>query len=131
MRKEAKPAKENKKRHYQNGLKAERWAGWLMRLKGYRILARRYKAKGGEIDLICQRADCLVFLEVKYRASLDEALYAITPRNQARIITAAQGWLSKHPDETIDTYRFDVMVFAPGKRYKPHYRHIEAAFEAF
>ena len=124
-------AEQKRKQSYDQGLRAERWACWLMRLKGFSILSRRYKMRGGEIDLICQRGDLLVFLEVKYRQSLDDALHAITPRNQARIVAAAESYLAKETPSGIDTYRFDVMVFAPAVGMKPQWRHVEAAFEAF
>ncbi|WP_373235502.1 YraN family protein [Cohaesibacter celericrescens] len=120
-----------RKRSYDRGIRAERWAGWLMRAKGFQIMKCRYKAQGGEIDLICRKGDLLVFVEVKYRALIDDALYSITPRNQARIVTAASHYLAAYPDETINTYRFDVMAFAKGARFVPLWQHIEAAFDAF
>ena len=47
-------------------------------LKGYRPLARRYAAAGGEIDLIVMRGDTIAFVEVKARGLMDDALIAIT-----------------------------------------------------
>ena len=119
-----------RKRSYDRGLKAERWAGWIMRAKGFVLVEKRYKAQGGEIDLICRKGDLMVFLEVKYRTTLEEALYSITPRNQTRIVTAANHYLAAFPDETLATYRFDIMAFARGDRYIPTWQHLEAAFEA-
>ncbi|HAT85234.1 YraN family protein [Cohaesibacter gelatinilyticus] len=124
--------KELKKRQtYKQGLKAERWAMWILRAKGYSIRAQRYKAQGGEIDLIAQKGKSLVFVEVKYRQSLEDALYSITPRNQARIVAASQHYLANHSCEAFETFRFDVMAFAPKKGLLPRYQHIENAFEAF
>ena len=117
--------------NFAQGLKAERWAAWILRVRGFSILARRYKARGGEIDLVARRGDLLVFIEVKYRHSLDSALHAITPRNQARILACAQAYLAEHDPQNVDTYRFDVMAFAPGKRLRPQFSHIEHAFELF
>lgn len=104
-----------------------------MKAEKFVILARRYKVKGGEIDLVCRKDALLVFLEVKYRGTLEEALYAITPRNQARIITAAQTYIAQEMPEAVDTYRFDVLAFAAGSGdgKEPLWRHIESAFEAF
>ena len=51
---------------------------WL-RLKGWRILARRYCASVGEIDLIAKRGKIVTAIEVKARHSLMEALEAVTP----------------------------------------------------
>lgn len=121
----------HRKESYDRGLKAERWAGLLMRAKGFDIVTCRYKAQGGEIDLICRKDDLLVFLEVKYRARIDDALWSITPRNQARIVAAASHYLSLFDDEAITTYRFDVMAFAKDKTGKPLWQHLEAAFDAF
>ena len=55
----------------------------------------------------------MAFVEVKARASLDEAAYAVTPRQQARIIDAAQAWLMAHPEHAEFELRFDAMLIAP------------------
>ena len=116
---------------YRRGLKAERWAGWLMRAKGYTILHRRYKVRGGEIDLICRKRETIVFLEVKYRAEMEDALHSITPRNQSRIVTAATHFMASYNHTPVSTYRFDIMVFAEGWRPLPRWQHLESAFEAY
>jgi putative endonuclease len=124
--------KERQRRQtYEQGVKAERWAAWILRAKGYGLVKRRYKAQGGEIDLIVQKGTSLVFVEVKFRQSLEEALYSITPRGQARIITASQHYLANHSTEAVDIFRYDVMAFAPRKGWLPQYQHVEHAFEAF
>ena len=94
--------------------------------KGYRILAKRFRTPYGEIDLVARKRNLLVFVEVKARASLDEAAYAVTPRQQQRIINAAQGWLMAHPEHAEFDMRFDAMLIAP-KRLP---RHLLAAFDA-
>ena len=68
----------------------------------------------------------IAFIEVKARASLDEAAYAVTARQQARIINAAQAWLAAHPDHAELELRFDAILIAP--RRLP--RHLLAAFDA-
>ena len=98
---------------------------WLM-AKGYRILAKRFRTPHGEIDIVARRRNLLAFIEVKARASLDEAAYAVTPRQQQRIIDAAQGWLMAHPEHADFELRFDAMLIAP--RRLP--RHLLAAFDA-
>jgi putative endonuclease len=65
--------------------------------KGYRILKKRFRTPYGEIDLVARKRNLLAFVEVKARASLDEAAYAVTPRQQQRIIAATQAWLMAHP----------------------------------
>ncbi|MCT4655570.1 MAG: YraN family protein [Cohaesibacter sp.] len=125
------PKTRKRSQTYLQGLKAERWAGWLLRAKGYTIIARRFKARGGEIDLIAKREKTLIFVEVKFRQSLEEALYSITPRNQARIIAASEAYLASNPCEDIETFRFDSLVFAPALFWVPQYQHLENAFEVF
>jgi putative endonuclease len=111
---------------FRTGLSAEaRAAAWLM-AKGYRILARRFRTPHGEIDLVARKRDLVAFIEVKARASLDDAAYAVTPRQQARIIAAAQAWLMAHPEHAELELRFDAVLIAP--RCLP--RHLLAAFDA-
>lgn len=111
---------------FQTGLSAETRAAALLMAKGYRILAKRFRTPHGEIDLVAKRRNLLAFVEVKARASLDEAAYAVTPRQQARIINAAQAWLVAHPDHAELELRFDAILIAP--RRLP--RHLLAAFDA-
>ncbi len=111
---------------FRTGLSAEaRAAAWLM-AKGYRILARRFRTRYGEIDLVVRRRNLVAFVEVKARANLDDAAYAVTQRQQRRIIDAAQAWLMTHPEHANFELRFDVMLIAP--RHLP--RHLLAAFDA-
>jgi putative endonuclease len=111
---------------FQTGLSAEsRAAAWLI-AKGYRILARRFRTPHGEIDIVARRRNLIAFVEVKARASLDEAAYAVTARQQQRIVNAAEGWLMAHPEHADFELRFDAMLIAP--RHLP--RHLLAAFDA-
>jgi putative endonuclease len=111
---------------FRTGLSAEaRATAWLM-AKGYRILAKRFRSPYGEIDIVARRRNLLAFVEVKARATLDDAAYAVTPRQQLRIIDAAQAWLMTHPEHADFDLRFDVMLIAP--RHLP--RHLLAAFDA-
>jgi putative endonuclease len=111
---------------FRTGLSAEARAAAYLMAKGYRILARRFRTRYGEIDLVARRRNLVAFVEVKARASLDEAAYAVTPRQQRRIIDAAQAWLMAHPEHANFELRFDVMLIAP--RRLP--RHLLAAFDA-
>jgi len=111
---------------FRTGLSAESRAAAYLMAKGYRILAKRFRTPYGEIDLVARKRNMIVFIEVKARASLDEAAYAVTPRQQARIIDAAQGWLMAHPEHAEFELRFDAMLIAP-KRLP---RHLLAAFDA-
>jgi putative endonuclease len=111
---------------FHTGLSAEARAAAYLMVKGYRILARRFRTPYGEIDIVARRRQLLAFVEVKARASLDEAAYAVTERQQQRIIEAAQAWLMAHPEHADFDLRFDVMLIAP--RCLP--RHLLAAFDA-
>ncbi|WP_375413536.1 YraN family protein [uncultured Bradyrhizobium sp.] len=111
---------------FRTGLSAETRAAAVLVAKGYRILAKRFRSPYGEIDIVARRRDLLAFVEVKARARLDDAAYAVTPRQQRRIIDAAQAWLMTHPEHANFELRFDVMLIAP--RRLP--RHLLAAFDA-
>jgi putative endonuclease len=111
---------------FRTGLSAEARAAAYLMAKGYRILAKRFRTPYGEIDLVARRRHLLVFIEVKARANLDDAAYALTPRQQRRIIDAAQAWLMAHPEHAEFDLRFDAVLIAP--RRLP--RHLLAAFDA-
>ena len=111
---------------FRAGLSAESRAAAYLMAKGYRILAKRFRTPHGEIDIVAKRRNLLAFVEVKARASLDEAAFAVTPRQQARIINAAQAWLVAHPEHAEFELRFDAILIAP--RHLP--RHVLAAFDA-
>ena len=91
--KPAKPASPARVAAFQTGLSAESRAAAFLMAKGYRILAKRFRTAYGEIDIVARRRNLVAFIEVKARASLDDAAYAVTPRQQQRIIDAAQAWL--------------------------------------
>ena len=108
------------------GISAEsRAAAWLI-AHGYRILARRFRSPMGEIDLIAARRYTVIFVEVKARATLDEAAEAVTDRQKQRIAAAAEIWLANNPMPAIRDMRFDAILVAPGKLP----RHIPGAFES-
>ena len=124
--KQAKVASPARVAAFRTGLSAESRAAAYLMAKGYRILAKRFRTPYGEIDIVARRRNLLAFIEVKARASLDEAAFAVTPRQQARIIAAAQAWLMAHPEHADFDLRFDAMLIAP--RHLP--RHLLAAFDA-
>lgn len=72
------------------GHRAEILAALFLQLKGYPIIERRFRSRAGEIDLIAPRGRRLAFVEVKARATADEAVFAVTPRPQARIFRTAE-----------------------------------------
>lgn len=111
-------------RAYRRGLFAETLAALLFRLKGYRIVARRYKTPVGEIDLVALKGMRLAFVEVKARKSREDAAWTLPTRQRRRIVRAAQYWLASHPDFAGHDMAFDVVLAAPWRW--PH--HIADAF---
>ncbi|MCH8863119.1 MAG: YraN family protein [Proteobacteria bacterium] len=97
------------------GRLAERMALALLRLKGYRILEQRYKTPVGEIDIIAQRKDALIFIEVKARRRMRDAIESIGARQRQRITRAAEAYLARHPAQAGKTCRFDAILVAPGR----------------
>ncbi len=79
--KRRKPANEPRQRLAAGlfGRRAEQLAILFLRTKGYRVVARTYGVRGGEIDIIAWRGRAVVFVEVKARPKLEDALIAITP----------------------------------------------------
>ncbi len=111
---------------FQTGISAESKASVYLIAKGYRILARRFRTPHGEIDIVARRRGLLAFVEVKARATLDDAAYSVTPQQQQRIIAAAQAWLMAHPEHADFDMRFDAILIAP--KHLP--KHLMAAFDA-
>jgi len=110
----------------ERGRRAEAIVAWYLRLKGYRVLARRFRTPVGEIDLVVTRGRVIAFVEVKARASLTEGVEAVTATGQRRIARAAALWLAAHPAAADRDLRFDVVVAAPARLP----RHIVGAFDA-
>ena len=53
------------------GHRSECYAAWALRLKGWRIVAKRFKTKTGEVDIIARRRDLIIMVEVKARPTPD------------------------------------------------------------
>jgi putative endonuclease len=85
----------------------------VLRLKGYRVLACRYRIRGGEIDIVASRADTIAFVEVKVRPTLDEARETIDAVKRRRISRAARVWLAANPWAAPLTFRGDCVFVAP------------------
>ena len=94
------------------GRAAEAAAAWLLRLKGFRILERRFATPVGEIDLVACRGDLLVFVEVKRRGEVTVATEAILPRQQQRVARAAETYLQRRPAARRMRCRFDMIAVA-------------------
>jgi len=98
-----------RRRAWRFGRIAEAVCAGVLRLKGYRILARDVRTPVGEIDIVAHRGRVLAFVEVKARRSAD-GTDIIGPRQQHRIVRAAEAFLSRHPSLAGLDVRFDVMI---------------------
>jgi len=92
------------------GSRAETIAAWILRFKGYRILAHRYKTPRGEIDIIAKRGQTLVFVEVKARARINPDHPIVLNRQFKRIAASAEVFISKWKGAAPKSIRFDVIV---------------------
>jgi len=100
-------------RAYRRGVFAETLAALLFRLKGYCIVASRYRSPVGEIDLVALKGNRLAFVEVKRRRTQEDAAWTLPAKQRRRIVRAAQYWLASHPDFVGYTIAFDVVLTAP------------------
>ena len=98
---------------WRRGRWAERRAALFLRLKGFRIIARGYKAPVGEIDIVARRGNLLAFVEVKARATLDGAAEALNQRQRRRIERAAGWFLAARPEMLGCELRYDLMLITP------------------
>ena len=92
------------------GNKAEDQACQFLQEKGLKLKQRNFATKLGEVDLIMQDGDSLVFIEVRYRKNSDfgGAAMSVTPKKQQRIIKAALAYQQKHAPQS--SMRFDVVA---------------------
>lgn len=112
------------------GKSGEEMAARYLRRQGYRLLEKNFRTKNGEIDIIAQDKDTIVFAEVKTRKSdfLDSPLDAVTRSKQRQISMVAQEYLSK--TDLFDVCaRFDVIGIQLSENTPARIEHIENAFE--
>ena len=109
----AEPDAVRRRRTLLAGHRAEHIAVIWLALKGYRILARRYQVRGGEIDIVARRGRTLAIIEVKARPTLDLARTAVTAAKQRRIERATAVWVSRHPRSASLDIRGDLVLIAP------------------
>ena len=98
-------------------MRAEELAAELFERAGLRILARNWRCKLGELDLVMQDGDTVAVVEVRSRARADygAAAETIDARKQARLVRATRLWLARRPDLAERPLRFDVVTLDAGR----------------
>ena len=104
-----------KRKKERRGRFAEHIAAAYLRLKGHRILERRFKAATGEIDLIALQGRRIAFIEVKARADLEACEASVTPKLRQRVRRAADAWMAKHSAFHDHDLGFDLVFIRPGR----------------
>jgi putative endonuclease len=94
------------------GRGAETIACWYLRLHGWRIVARRARVPGGEVDVVAKRGRTLAFIEVKARADTESAAFALDDWRLRRVAVAAERLMPRYMDG-IDQVRIDAIFIVP------------------
>lgn len=114
------------------GREGERLAEKFLVAQGFHVLHRQYRSLWGEIDLIAQDGEWIVFVEVKTRRSTaaGHPVEAVTARKQAQLTKLALAWMKRH--RSLDhRARFDVVAIVwPANSAEPQITHYRHAFEA-
>jgi len=92
------------------GARAEDAACAALERDGWTVLGRRVRTEAGELDILGEKGGLLAVIEVKARPTLADAAAALSPRQQARLLAAAEIVLAAHPGWGINGVRFDLMV---------------------
>jgi putative endonuclease len=97
------------------GVRSEWIASVVLRLRGYRILDRRWRSSAGEIDLVAVRRKRLTFVEVKHRADItdEEAHASVGPAQRRRVRRAAELWVARNRAYRDYEVGFDLVLVAP------------------
>lgn len=106
---------------------SEQLALQFLQRQGLRLITRNYRCKCGELDLVMQDQDTLVFVEVRYRKRQDygSAAESVNRQKQGRLIRSAQYYLQTL--QRIPPCRFDVLCISAGDS-KSNIEHIRNAF---
>lgn len=94
------------------GDQVEAAAAVMLTKAGLKVLARQASSRYGEIDLVMQDGEIIVFVEVRYRADdrFGGGLESVDRHKQARLIKAAQAWVVQNPRVAMSPMRFDVIA---------------------
>ena len=108
----------NRQASERRGRGAETIAAFWLRLHGWRILARRARVRGGEVDIIARRGRTLAFVEVKARATEDAAAFSLDAYRLRRVVVAAERLAPRYMRDG-DELRIDAMFIVP-RRWPRH-----------
>lgn len=110
----------------------EKHAAEYLVARGMSVLARGYRCRLGELDIVGTDGASLVIIEVRARAgaSRQRAIDTVGPLKQQRIINATRHYLMNHPDWYSRPVRFDVLAIDGIERSDPEYCWIRNAFDA-
>lgn len=108
----------NRAARERDGRRGEGMAAWYLRLKGWRVLARRVRTPRGEVDIVARRGRTVAFVEVKWRGSAAALATAIDAHRLRRVAAAAEA-LAPRFARAGDDIRIDVLLLAP-KRWPQH-----------
>ena len=108
----------NRHQAEQRGRGAETLACWYLRLLGWRILARRARVPGGEVDIVARRGRTLAFVEVKARATEDTAAHSLDEWRLRRVAVAAERLAPRFMRDG-DDVRIDALFVVP-RRWPRH-----------
>jgi putative endonuclease len=104
----------NRQEAEKRGRGAETLACWYLRLKGWRIVARRARVPGGEVDIVARRRRTLAFVEVKARATEEAAAFALDEWRLRRVVAAAERLAPRYLRDG-DDVRIDALFVVPGR----------------
>jgi putative endonuclease len=102
----------NRQQAEKRGRGAETLACWYLRLHGWRILARRARVPGGEVDIVARRRRTLAFIEVKARATDEAAAFALDDWRLRRVVAAAERLAPRYMRDG-DDVRIDALFIVP------------------
>ena len=104
------------------GRGAETVAAMWLRLNGWRILARRARVPGGEVDIVARRGRTLAFVEVKARATDETAGFSLDAYRLRRVVAAAERLAPRYVRDG-DEFRIDAIFIVP-RRFPRHVANI-------
>ena len=115
------------------GRKAEDHVARWLKLRGWKVMAERFKVSEGEVDLIARRKNIIAFVEVKQREKLPIAEDIVTHMNVARVMDAAEIWVERNFEALGADFeiRFDLAMIEGRVHALSKVKYVENAFIGF